>query len=499
VVAPEALDAGVVAIRGGAVRVVGYLSGILISLGAAVILVRHLGISDFGRYVTVTSLIALVGGVTEAGIALYGIREYVAHEGSSRQALIANLLGMRLALTVIGVGCAACFGLIAGYAHVLVIGTVVAGVGLAVQVVVDVLTIPLQVQLHLGRVTVVELVRKFLSLMLIGALALLGAGLLPFLAVAAISGIVALGLLVRMIRSSVRLGISWDWRRWRELFTETLPFAIAASIGAVYFYVTIIVMSLIASSIQTGFFATSFRVTQVALAIPAIALTAIFPLVTHQNGGTEAGLGQKMNKVLNVAVIYGVWMSLAMALGASFVINVIAGNSGHAAVSVLRIQGLVLTASFISASSMSGLLALRRYRPMLISSSCALILNVVLGLVLIPALGARGGALADVATETVMAFSLIVVLRRVVPGHAVTMSAIPPVLLAGAPSASVWLLPVGSIARVILASIIYFSVLALMGAIPEEMTSAIRRLPETLDLSERAKGSLRRGQEPSKH
>ena len=56
------------AIRGGAIRVVGYASGVLVSLGSATILVRYLGISSFGRYVTVTSLIALVGGVTEAGI-----------------------------------------------------------------------------------------------------------------------------------------------------------------------------------------------------------------------------------------------------------------------------------------------------------------------------------------------------------------------------------------------------------------------------------------------
>src|SRR5690242_7690759 len=49
------------AIRGGALRVAGYASGVLASLGAAAILVRHLGIPGFGRFITVTSLVALVG------------------------------------------------------------------------------------------------------------------------------------------------------------------------------------------------------------------------------------------------------------------------------------------------------------------------------------------------------------------------------------------------------------------------------------------------------
>jgi O-antigen/teichoic acid export membrane protein len=473
---PEPLDTGVIAIRGGAVRVVGYVSGVLISLGAATILVRHLGISDFGRYVTVTSLIAIVGGVTEAGIALYGIREFAARGEPDRRDLMANLLGMRLALTLVGVGCAVCFGLIAGYAQVLVIGTLVAGVGLLVQVIADVLTIPLQAQLRLGRLTFVDLIRRLLSLLSIGALALVGASLLPFLAVAVVAGIAALGLLAWMVRSFMTITVSWDWRKWRELFAETLPFAIAASIGAVYFYVTIIVMSLIASAIQTGFFATSFRVTQVALAIPAIALTAIFPLVTREHGDRDAGLGEKIGKVLDVAVICGVWMSLVMALGASFVIDVITSNGRHGAISVLRIQGLVLTASFISASSMFGLLALRRYRPMLIASSSALVLNIVLGLILIPALGARGGAIADVLTETVVALGLTVVLIRAMPRHGITASVLPSVLLAAAASGSVSLLPVDSVVQVIAASIIYFGMLALMGTIPDEVMSAARRL-----------------------
>src|SRR5437868_6329912 len=72
--------AGGVAIRGGAIRVAGYLAGVLVSLGSATILVRHLGIPSFGRYVTVTSLVALVAGMTEAGIAVYGMREWVARE-----------------------------------------------------------------------------------------------------------------------------------------------------------------------------------------------------------------------------------------------------------------------------------------------------------------------------------------------------------------------------------------------------------------------------------
>ena len=475
---PIPSEPSAVAIRGGAIRVLGYLAGVSVSLGAAAILVRHLGISGFGRYLTVVSLIALVGGATEAGIAVYGIREFGARADADRRKLMADLLGMRLFLTALGIGGAILFGLVAHYRGVLVLGTLVAGIGLLVQVVIDVLSIPLQSKLLLGRLTIVDLTRRIVALLVIAGLAIAGASLLPFLAVPIAAGTVALLLLAWMVRSSVTVSATWDWRRWRALFAETIPFALAVSIAAIYFYVTIIIMSLIASALQTGYFATSFRVTQVALAIPGLALTAIFPLMTRERDDHGPQLRETLGRIFDVALIFGIWMSLAMALGAGVIIDVIAGaHRGHGAVSVLRIQGVVLTASFVSVSSMFGLLALRRYRQMLVATSSALLLNIGLGVILIPDLGARGGAIADVVTETAMALGLTVALTKAVPRHGISASVVPAVILAAAFASAVWLLPIGAVASVVLATVIYFGILLIMGTIPAEVTKAARRLP----------------------
>jgi O-antigen/teichoic acid export membrane protein len=383
---------------------------------------------------------------------------------------------MRLTMTIIGVICAMSFGLIAGYSHVLVIGIFVAGGGLLLQVIADVLSIPLQADLRLARLAAVDITRRLTGLLLIGALALFGASLLSFLAVSIASGTVAVLLLAWLVRAQVTLRVNLHWRKWRALFADSLPFAVAASIGALYFYVTIVVMSLIASAVQTGYFATSFRVVQVALALPVIALTAIFPLIAQRGSDQELGVGLMMGKVVNVAVIFGVWMSLALAVGAHVIIDVVAGTSGHRAIPVLRIQGLVLTASFVSVSCMLGLLALRRYRPMLIATSAALVLNVALGLLLIPTLGARGGAIADVATETMVAAGLTVALIRALPRRELSAVVVPSVILAVATATAVLLLPLGTILQVILATIVYFGILLIAGTIPDEMINAARSL-----------------------
>jgi O-antigen/teichoic acid export membrane protein len=475
-----------VAIRGGAIRVVGYVAGVLVSLGSATILVRHLGIPSFGRYVTVTSLVALVAGMTEAGIAVYGMREWAARGEADRRQLMANLLSLRLILATVGIVCATLFGLAVGYRQALVLGTLVAGAGLLIQVVADVLSISLQAQLRLGRLTAVELSRRVVALMLIGALALLGAGLLPFFAASTLAAATALALMARIVRSSITIRLGFDRQVWRELLAETLPYAVGLSIASIYFYVTVIVMSLIATATQTGLFGASFRVTQVALTIPGLLLTAIFPLMTRPPPGPHDAAdsaakapGDMVGKVFRVGVICGVWMSMTMALSAPFLIDVIGGSHARAAIPVLRIQAVVLVVSFLSTASAFYLVSLRRYRPLLIASACGLAVNILLAVVLVSALGARGGAIADVVSEVLMATGLTAVLMRAVPEHQINARFLPPVLLAGALSATVLLLPVSSVARALAATVIYFGVLGAAGAIPDELITAVRRVRAT--------------------
>lgn len=77
-VQPDLLDtpqAGPAAVRGGAMRVVGYVAGVALSVGSSALLFRHLGVVDSGRYVTVLALIAIVLGVTDVGLTTIGVRE----------------------------------------------------------------------------------------------------------------------------------------------------------------------------------------------------------------------------------------------------------------------------------------------------------------------------------------------------------------------------------------------------------------------------------------
>ena len=61
-------EAGARAIHGGIIRGTGYAAGVALTAAASVLLLRYLGVVEFGRYVTVMSLIAVVSGITDAGL-----------------------------------------------------------------------------------------------------------------------------------------------------------------------------------------------------------------------------------------------------------------------------------------------------------------------------------------------------------------------------------------------------------------------------------------------
>ena len=152
----EQLDsptAGGKVIRGSFFRIGGYGAGVLLGVLSASLMIRHLGVVDWGRYVTVTSLVAIVAGLSEAGLSSIGAREYVTREGPDRERLMRNLLGLRLVVTTVGVLVALVFAAIAGYTSEQVLGTLLAGIALLFAVQQQMYMIPLGSALKIGWVS----------------------------------------------------------------------------------------------------------------------------------------------------------------------------------------------------------------------------------------------------------------------------------------------------------------------------------------------------------
>ncbi len=468
-------EAGGKVIRGGGLRAGGHVAGVLIGLLSAPLVVRHLG-EDFGRYLTVTSIIVIVTGLTEGGLNNVAIREYATGTPRSRELLVRNLAGLRVVLSLIGGALALLFGLAAGYDSVLLVGLLIGSVGYVLSAVQGAYAVPLSAGLRLGSVAGIDLMRSVATTALLLALVAAGAELTPFFAVVAVVQGLALGMTLRLLRGTGRLRPRADLHAWRGLAQETAVYAAATALGAVYFQVALVAMSVLSTDAQTNFYAIAFRIVDLANGIPWLFAASVLPVLAHAAQHDRVRLRYVAGRVFEGALLAGGLISLAIIVGAPFAIDVIAGDDGRPAVGVLRILGVGVSATFLVACLGFVLLSLRRYRELMLVNGLALALALTLSAVLIPAEGATGGAWTTAALELTLALTFAVVLGRREPDLRVRLAVLPRVGVAYALGlgAGVALLGLHPVPATLAAVAVYLGVAAALGAIPPELLDAVR-------------------------
>jgi O-antigen/teichoic acid export membrane protein len=470
----ESEQAGPAVIRGGALRTGGYLAGILLGLLSVPLLTRHLGVAEFGQYVLVVSLIGLVAGITEGGLTAVSTREWVVRDPAGRVSLMRQMLGLRLVLTTLGIAGALVFGVAVGYDRTLLVGILLTGTALIFQTVQNLLTAPLSAELRFGWITAAELLRQAVNVAAIVALVLAGAGLVPFFAAAIPAALAGSALVAGLVRRAVPLRPSLHPRESWALLRETLPVAIALAVNVTYFRIALIVASLEVSELQTGYFATSYRVMEIVLGIPAVLLTAVFPVMAHAAEGDRARLTYTLGRALEVSLILGVWMMVCLELSADTIIRIIAGEQAAPAADVLQLQAPAIVATFLAFAGGYALLSLRRYRAMLYANLAALAIATGLAFALVGPYESHGAAIAAVVAEYALAAAVLAYTWRAGAGLHVPARVLLAVVLAGALGIAVALVPVPELVRAAIATVVYFAVIVGLRAIPHEVVTTVR-------------------------
>jgi O-antigen/teichoic acid export membrane protein len=461
--------AGAAAVRGSVLQSGAYVITFLLSLVSVPLLFNHLGPAGFGRYTTVVSLVTIIGGVTDAGMVNVALREWSTRGGEDRRRTMRLLLGIRLELGVVGVLAGTGYALVAGFDRAMVIGTVLAGAGMLLQILADLLAVAMQGELRFGWPAIITVSRQVVAVALIVVLVLAGAGLVPFLAVTIPASLMTLVLTAWVVHGRMPLRPALRGpERW-ALLRDTVPYAAAIAVNTIYFQVTILVMHQIASPTQTGYFSLSFRVVQVLIGVPSLAIGAAFPILSHSARSDSERFRYAVGRILELAVIASVPVVLGVVLAAPFIIDVLSHGNGAPATGVLQIQAFALLATFVATASGFPLLSLRRHTALLIGNCAALAANVVLSLILIPIAHARGAAISAVAAESCLAIGQLAFLLR---DERVSMrlSTAAIALGAGLLGGLAQFLPVFSLVRAVIGLAVYLGVVAACGRLPPELT-----------------------------
>jgi O-antigen/teichoic acid export membrane protein len=177
-----------------------------------------------------------------------------------------------------------------------------------------------------------------------------------------------------------------------------------------------VLLSLIASAAATGRYGAAYRLVDATLFVTwAIvgAFTAMYAYLDRHSVPTLAGV---YGRSLKLALIALVPVAVTFATLSGSIITLIYGDGFEGADAALRILAVVVVLLALVSLSSSLLASKGRVATIARIGGCIVILNLVLNLILIPALAERGAAIAMVGAEGIFAAVALSLGHRMVGG-----------------------------------------------------------------------------------
>lgn len=468
-------EAGGKVIRGSAMRIAANVAGLVLGLATATLLLRHLGVEDSGRYVTVLSLVGIAVSVVDNGLNVTASSELARREVDSRRPLLGNILGQRLLVAAVAWVALVAFAAIAGYPPEMVSGTALAGAGVLLVAIANAVLVPLTVQLRNGGLAFVEVLRQVVTLAGVALLVALGASLTPFFAVQVAVGLVVVAFVPLL---AGRGGLVWprfDRGEQRGLLGTALPVALALALGQVYFRLVIVLMSLISSAEQTGYFGGSLRAMEALIVVPVLVAGVALPLMTAAARDDLARLRYAIEGLSEGAVIAGVLVALVTFRAAEPVMSLLGGSDFGPAGDVLRIQVIALLFIALYQIWTVALIALGAQRQLILTNALGLVGVALFAALLVPPFGAKGGAAASVLGDAVLAGLIYWRLHLSTGRVTVRAGFLARVAVAAVAALAPLFVPgLPDLVAAALSAVVFLGVGLLVGMVPEELRSALR-------------------------
>jgi O-antigen/teichoic acid export membrane protein len=460
-------------IHGSALRVGANLAGLALALITAALLLRHLGVDESGRYVTVMSLVGIAVAVVDNGLNVSAAKDMTVRDRSERAELLGNIVGQRILVGALAIVCLVAFALIASYPEEMVAGTLLAGSGVMLASVGTSMLVPLTVDLRNAGIAGVELLRSFVTMVGVAVLAVVGAGLTPFLAVQVAVGLSVLAAVPLLVGPAGIVRPRLDWVEQRGLLRTALPIAAALALGQIYFRLVIVLMSLISNSTQTGYFGGSLRAMEALIVIPILVAGVALPVMTAAAHDNLARLRYAIEGLSEGAIIAGILIILVTVRAADPVMRGIGGAEFEPAGDVLRIQVVALLFIALYQIWTVALVALGQQRQLILTNGLGLLAVAVFASILVPPLGAKGGAIASVCADAVLAGLIYWRLHRSTGKVTVRSGFLLRVAIASAAGAAALLAPIGDIPGAILSAIVFIGVGFAVGMVPKELRDVL--------------------------
>jgi len=335
---------------------------------------------------------------------------------------------------------------------------------------------------RMENVALSAIVGKGVAVVLSIILLLMGYGVVSVALVSILSSLVSFSIQYLGLRRVQYLHLQrFDWQLARWVLKSSYPYLIMNGILVFYMQVDIVIISLLISEKQVGWYASADRLFGSLLFIPSIYMTAVFPALSRMQTSASESATKLTRLSFDLLNLVAVPMGLGLFVIANQLVVLVFGADFAESGPVLMVFGIVLILTYQNMLVGISLIAADRQKPWTRIIITAALLSIPLDLLLIPwcqqafGNGAIGGALAFVVTEAFMLTAGIFLLPKGTLNQANLSYALRTVLAGLIMLASIWWLrDIFIVIPIVVGAAVYLVSIFILGLLTPEMRNIIR-------------------------
>lgn len=367
---------------------------------------RLLGVHEYGVMSAALSLGVIASAFVDLGMAQYTVRE-VSRSPEDASLYFSNFMALRFANSLLAFGAAAVAALILGYQGTAFAAVLFAG-GYA-------LTLNLTNYCR-SIYRAFEDLRQEAGMLILEKFLVVGAGFLLLLTTRLASWTLA-GMAIGMAATTLA-NVLWIDRKLASIRLRLVsmaflkrslrimvPFGVAGLFTAIYYRVDMVMIEAILGEAPTGQYGAAYRILEALLMLPSIvALAAVYPRLSRlHHEKAYAAFRRVLRTSLTGSVAVGLIITVLLMLFAAPIIRILDPDPAYGP-SVAALQILVWSFPFVCANHLlfAALYSMDHQRFVSAALALAVVLNVGLNFILIPAMGINGAAFATIAPEVLL-------------------------------------------------------------------------------------------------
>jgi O-antigen/teichoic acid export membrane protein len=196
----------------------------------------------------------------------------------------------------------------------------------------------------------------------------------------------------------VRIKVKLDLAFCKRLITNSLPFFIISIFNIIYFKIDTIMISLIRSFSEVGFYNTAFNIVNATLFIPAVFIAVIYPVFSKHYGKQDLFITiykRSTSQLLFISLI----LTLFLTMFSKPIVLLAFGEKFAVSWKPLFILSFSIPFIFVNKMNAAALISVNQEKGLVYTLMSGALINITLNAVVIPRYGFVGAAVTTIITE----------------------------------------------------------------------------------------------------